>query len=51
MESSRIPRKFTTAIPDRFRDEREGVLRILARWERVLRAATLAVPPHSMDTR
>ncbi len=51
MEPSRIPGKLTTAIPDRYRDERDSVLRILARWEEALRAASLPLPPHSLGTR
>lgn len=38
MAPTRVPPSPTTAIPARYREERERVLRILGRWEAALRA-------------
>lgn len=41
MEPIRVPTRLSTAIPTRYREERERVLEILARWEAAMRAATM----------
>jgi hypothetical protein len=41
MEPIRVPTRLTTAIPARYRDERDRVLQILAKWESAMRAASM----------
>lgn len=45
MEAIRVPARQTTAIPIRYRDERDRVLQILARWESAMRAASMPLTP------
>jgi len=45
MEPIRVPTRLTTAIPARYRDERDRVLQILARWEAAMRAASIPLTP------
>ncbi len=49
MQQAPPPPRSATAIPTRFGEQRERVLRILARWEASIRPPSLALPgdrPH-----
>jgi hypothetical protein len=51
MEAVRTPSRQTTAIPSRYRDQRDRVLQILGRWEVAMRAATLPMTPQPSGSR
>lgn len=44
MQQTPMPSGSATAIPARFREQREQVLRIMARWEASLRTVSASFP-------